>query len=219
MSRGKGTSCLFFIILFTNITKSGKFWQIEYLSYFSKGIRRLAKCHRVGSNVRFAWRGATGKLSIVRYQQRRSSKDGQPERAIRSRTHLRHYTTNVPCAASSDQVNLRHTRGFAYRCFLPDLTGFTSSRCTGPSLQRHFRKNWLYSIMPGAGIKPCYSGLQVQGTATSPPSAIFLQYTIYAAFALVEAKSNVTRCLPTSSYNASTVEHLRTLINKLSSAL
>ncbi len=33
----------------------------------------------------------------------------------------------------------RHTREPAYRCFLPDLTGFTGSRCEGPAFQRHLR--------------------------------------------------------------------------------
>jgi hypothetical protein len=27
----------------------------------------------------------------------------------------------------------RHPKGIAYRCFLPDLTGFTSLRCEGPN--------------------------------------------------------------------------------------
>ncbi len=31
------------------------------------------------------------------------------------------------------QVNLRHTESPAYRCFLPDLAGFTGFCCTGPS--------------------------------------------------------------------------------------
>ena len=31
-----------------------------------------------------------------------------------------------------------------------------------------------HSTGPGAGIHPCYSGLQVQGTANSPTSAVLL---------------------------------------------
>ncbi len=31
------------------------------------------------------------------------------------------------------QVILRHTDSPAYRCFLPDLAGFTRFHCTGPS--------------------------------------------------------------------------------------
>jgi hypothetical protein len=30
------------------------------------------------------------------------------------------------------QVILRHTERTAYRCFLPDLAGFTGFYCTGP---------------------------------------------------------------------------------------
>lgn len=30
------------------------------------------------------------------------------------------------------QVILRHTERTAYRCFLPDLAGFTGFCCTGP---------------------------------------------------------------------------------------
>src|SRR5689334_3807016 len=30
------------------------------------------------------------------------------------------------------QDDQRHTRGIAYRCYLPVLTGFTSSGCAGP---------------------------------------------------------------------------------------
>ena len=40
-------------------------------------------------------------------------------------------------ARGSDQARLRHTTTTAYRCFLPDLTGFTGRRCTGPDRQRH----------------------------------------------------------------------------------
>src|SRR3954447_2713360 len=40
-------------------------------------------------------------------------------------------------ARSSDQASLRHATTTAYRCFLPDLTGFAGRRCTGPDRQRH----------------------------------------------------------------------------------
>src|SRR6266542_2239818 len=40
-------------------------------------------------------------------------------------------------ARSSDQACLRHATATAYRCFLPDLTGFTDRRCTGPDRQRN----------------------------------------------------------------------------------
>jgi len=38
-------------------------------------------------------------------------------------------------SAGSSQGNRRHTEGFAYRCYLPVLTGFTSLDCAGPGLQ------------------------------------------------------------------------------------
>lgn len=37
--------------------------------------------------------------------------------------------------------------------------------------------------MPGEGIQPCWSGLQVQGTANSPPSAVFILYSVCARIA------------------------------------
>jgi len=43
--------------------------------------------------------------------------------------------------AGSGQASPRHTENIAYRCFLPDLTGFTSFRCAGPSPQHHLRNN------------------------------------------------------------------------------
>src|SRR5437588_963039 len=36
----------------------------------------------------------------------------------------------------SDQACLRHETTTAYRCFLPDLTGFAGRFCTGPDRQR-----------------------------------------------------------------------------------
>ena len=42
-------------------------------------------------------------------------------------------------AFDSGQAPLRHTRGPAESCFLPDLTRFTGSRCAGPDPQRFVR--------------------------------------------------------------------------------
>ena len=36
----------------------------------------------------------------------------------------------------SSQATLRHPEDTAYRCFLPDLTGFTAFRRAGPNSQR-----------------------------------------------------------------------------------
>ena len=73
-------------------------------------------------------------------------------------------------AVSSGQAPSRHTRALAYRCFLPDLTGFTRSRCTRPGPQRHLQAPDPKAMRPREGIQPRYSGLRVQGTATSPLS-------------------------------------------------
>jgi len=59
-------------------------------------------------------------------------------------------------AASSNQATLRHTRGSAYRCFLPDLTGFTESRCAGPDLHHRLQRPDRTTCWPGAGIRPCF---------------------------------------------------------------
>ena len=51
----------------------------------------------------------------------------------------------------------------------PDTVHGIPLRRTGlSSLLKTVRR---YSISPGAGVHPCYSGLQVQGTANSPTSA------------------------------------------------
>ena len=36
----------------------------------------------------------------------------------------------------SNQATLRHPEDTTYRCFLPDLTGFTAFRRAGPNYQR-----------------------------------------------------------------------------------
>ena len=42
----------------------------------------------------------------------------------------------------SSQVLPRHPKAIAYRCFLPDLTGFADQRCAGPDSQRRARWWW-----------------------------------------------------------------------------
>ena len=69
----------------------------------------------------------------------------------------------------SDQAVPRHPAISAERCFLPDLTRFTRRRCAGPDPQRRAPRR-LRERRPRVGIQPCWSGLQVQGTASSPPS-------------------------------------------------
>ena len=42
-------------------------------------------------------------------------------------------------ARGSGQADLRHPENTVYRCFLPDLTGFTGHRRAGPDPQHHLR--------------------------------------------------------------------------------
>ncbi len=78
----------------------------------------------------------------------------------------------LPELFGSGQAALRHPELAVYRCFLPDLTGFTGLRRVEPGLQRRIAR--ADSAGPGLerGIPPRYSGLRVQGTASSPPSTI-----------------------------------------------
>ena len=75
-------------------------------------------------------------------------------------------------AFGSGQAPLRHTRGPAESCFLPDLTRFTGSRCAGPDPQRLVRVVPLRRPEPRAGIQPPLRGFGVQGTTSSPPSTV-----------------------------------------------
>src|SRR5205814_10543656 len=51
----------------------------------------------------------------------------------RCREGRRRERASTPGAAKvKGQVVQRHTRRFAYRCYLPVLTGFTSPGCAGP---------------------------------------------------------------------------------------
>src|SRR5690625_4318352 len=85
-------------------------------------------------------------------------------------THRRLAFPDVTRAVNSDRAPSRHTHAFAYRCFLPDLTGFTKVRCARPGRQRHLLGAGSTKTKPRAGIRPRYSGLRVQGTATAPSS-------------------------------------------------
>jgi hypothetical protein len=65
-----------------------------------------------------------------------------------------------------------------YCCFLPDLTGFVGFYCAGPKRQHQFLEADHKIIVPRMGIQPRYSGLRVQGTATSPLSTALIIITI-----------------------------------------
>ena len=101
-------------------------------------------------------------IYIVQYKKRFSDK-------IKSRAPGdRNSATRGITAGCSEQTYPRHTSKTAYCCYRQVLTGFTAVRCTGPTLQRPLPFPYLTTLCLKPGIKPCYSGLQVQGTAGSP---------------------------------------------------
>ncbi len=85
-------------------------------------------------------------------------------------TRLRTSVPSVTTAASSSQEILRHTEVLTYRCFLPNLTGFMSSRCGGPGSQRHLLQADLRAIILQRGFDLAIADCELQGTATSPSS-------------------------------------------------
>src|SRR5207245_6708427 len=54
----------------------------------------------------------------------------------------------------SDQAGLRHPVTTAYRCFLPDLTGFAGHCCTGPDRQRLDTRPGAGTMDLGRGFSP-----------------------------------------------------------------
>ena len=56
--------------------------------------------------------------------------------------------------ASSGQAPPRHMEVPAYRCFLPDLTGFTGFHCAGPGHQRRTPADGLTGRPLGRGFSP-----------------------------------------------------------------
>ena len=71
----------------------------------------------------------------------------------------------------SGQATLRHTGRIAYRCFLPDLTGFTGARRTRPGL-RHLPPGIIHPNDSAAvgDSAPHIADFGRQGTANAPPS-------------------------------------------------
>jgi len=95
-------------------------------------------------------------------------------------------SVGLPLTAGSNPDCLRRPRLTTYRCSLPGLTGFAASRRAGPGDQRHFSGAVPTAPRPRAGIRPRYSGLRVQGTASSPSSTT-ASHAITAAEGLVKA--------------------------------
>ena len=92
---------------------------------------------RVAVRLRFVGLGRAGRGSVGRAVHAaalppRSSRDEKMAAHPPSKHVLR---ASSPCA-SSGQATPRHMEWPAYRCFLPDLTGFAGFHCVGPDLQR-----------------------------------------------------------------------------------
>src|SRR5207245_8724967 len=62
--------------------------------------------------------------------------------------------SNTHTRIGSDQACLRHEATTAYRCFLPDLTGFTGRFCTGPDRQRLRARTGFAMPDLGRGFSP-----------------------------------------------------------------
>ena len=90
---------------------------------------------------------------------------------------LRPATGNVTRGCGSSQAYPRHPDSTAYRCFLPDLTGFTGHRRVGPNSHHHTPRPEVPENQPPGGVQPRWSGLRVQGTANSPLSTASFQNT------------------------------------------
>ncbi len=90
-------------------------------------------------------------------------------------TYLRTSSPGGTGVAGSSQESLRHMRKSAYRCFLPDLTGFTGSHCAGPNLQRYPRQPDPKEERPRISFNPAVADCGLQGTAISPSSTAKLQ--------------------------------------------
>lgn len=75
---------------------------------------------------------------------------------------------------NSNQATLRHIDGLVYRCFLPDLTGFTSIYCARPNYQHYLTNADPTKCVLKLSINPATADCRLQGTATSPSSTAYL---------------------------------------------
>ena len=62
---------------------------------------------------------------------------------------------------------------------VPDLTRFTGFRRVRPEHRRHLPGGQPCRLPPSAQYHPCYSGLQVQGTANTPAARIIILHGFY----------------------------------------
>lgn len=80
------------------------------------------------------------------------------------------YLQAVILSVNSDQASPRHTKLHAYRCFLPNLTGFTSFCCVRPKRHHHLTRADLTNTNLGQDFNSAIADCRLQGTATSPSS-------------------------------------------------
>jgi len=71
-------------------------------------------------------------------------------------------------SVSSDQAPSRHITETAYCCSVPRLTRFTGRYCARPNRQHHLNAPAVLKKRLNRGHNLRYSGLRIQGTATSP---------------------------------------------------
>ena len=69
---------------------------------------------------------------------------------------------------SSDQAPSRHMTVTAYCCSVPRLTRFTGRHCARPNRQHYLNAPAIQKKRLNRGHNLRYSGLRIQGTATSP---------------------------------------------------
>ena len=83
----------------------------------------------------------------------------------------------LPSSANSTQATPWRPKLSTYRCFLSDLTGFGSAPPHGTQASTPLSAASLHGERPRTGIQPRYSGLRVQGTASSPFSTALSPYS------------------------------------------
>ena len=87
--------------------------------------------------------------------ERSASAKRRMERMVGQAVHLPSIALdNVSSRSGSSQAALRHPKDAAYRCFLPDLTGFTAFRRVGPSSQHRSQRQRSSEGRPPGGIQP-----------------------------------------------------------------
>ena len=103
-------------------------------------VARHASAGRGGGNLDRERYAGRFRLRLVADDVRESPRQRRHKEAV---PFLRYRSLKRLRGASSSQASLRHPKVTAYRCFLPDLTGFTASRRARPSHQRRLPRSSL----------------------------------------------------------------------------